>query len=166
MAENYIVIHLYGIKVNVYILLKFNVMFSMDQDEKITIRISREALAEIDEFLETRQDLGTRSEFIRSACLRYIQQSRMGQDSKNGKVCVKLRGLTEKWLDKSVSLGLFSDLEDAVSSVITEFENDGSLTRVIEKKLEKFREADHVFEKFDSLQSDKRAFQVREYKKE
>ena len=105
--------------VNVYILLKFNVMFSMDQDEKITIRISREALAEIDEFLETRQDLGTRSEFIRSACLRYIQQSRMGQDSKNGKVCVKLRGLTEKWLDKSVSLGLFSDLEDAVSSVIT-----------------------------------------------
>ena len=26
-----------------------------------------------EEFLESRQDLGTRSEFIRSACLRYIR---------------------------------------------------------------------------------------------
>ena len=139
----------------------------MDQDEKITIRISKESLAEIDEFLESRQDLGTRSEFIRSACLRYIQQSRMGQDSKNGKVCVKLRGLSEKWLEKSVSLGLYSDLEDAVSSIITEFESDGSFARVIERKLEKFREAEHVFDKYESIVSDDRkSFQIREYKKE
>ncbi len=139
----------------------------MDQDEKITIRISKEALAEIDEFLENRQDLGTRSEFIRSACLRYIQLSRMGQDSKNGRVCVKLRGLTEKWLEKSVSMGLYSDLEDAVASIITEFESDGSFARVIERKLEKFREAEHVFDKYESIvNDDRKAFQVREYKKE
>jgi metal-responsive CopG/Arc/MetJ family transcriptional regulator len=139
----------------------------MDQDEKITIRISKESLAEIDEFLESRQDLGTRSEFIRSACLRYIQQSRMGQDSKNGKVCVKLRGLSEKWLEKSVSMGLYSDLEDAVSSIITEFESDGSFARVIERKLEKFREAEHVFDKYESIANDDRkSFQIREYKKE
>ncbi|MCL5439643.1 MAG: ribbon-helix-helix domain-containing protein [Thermoplasmataceae archaeon] len=139
----------------------------MDQDEKITIRISKESLAEIDEFLESRQDLGTRSEFIRSACLRYIQQSRMGQDSKNGKVCVKLRGLSEKWLEKSVSLGLYSDLEDAVSSIITEFESDGSFARVIERKLEKFREAEHVFDKYESIvNDDRKSFQIREYKKE
>ncbi|MGC8514704.1 MAG: ribbon-helix-helix domain-containing protein [Thermoplasmata archaeon] len=139
----------------------------MDQDEKITIRISKESLAEIDEFLESRQDLGTRSEFIRSACLRYIQQSRMGQDSKNGKVCVKLRGLSEKWLEKSVSMGLYSDLEDAVSSIITEFESDGSFARVIERKLEKFREAEHVFDKYESIvNDDRKSFQIREYKKE
>jgi Arc/MetJ-type ribon-helix-helix transcriptional regulator len=139
----------------------------MDQDEKITIRISRDALAEIDEFLESRQDLGTRSEFIRSACLRYIQQARMGQDSKNGKVCVKLRGLSEKWLEKSVSMGLYSDLEDAVSSIITEFESDGSFARVIERKLEKFREAEHVFDKYESIVSeDRKSFQIKEYKKE
>ncbi len=139
----------------------------MDQDEKITIRISKEALAEIDEFLETRQDLGTRSEFIRNACLRFIQQARMGQDSRNGKVYVKLRGLTEKWLEKSVSMGLFSDLEDAVTSIISEFESDGSLVRTIEKKLEKFKEAEHVFDKFDFVSADdKKSFQVREYRKD
>jgi|GEM_PF-6764611 Arc/MetJ-type ribon-helix-helix transcriptional regulator len=152
----------------IFIYFLFNHMtIHMDQDEKITIRISKESLAEIDEFLESRQDLGTRSEFIRSACLRYIQQSRMGQDTKNGKVCVKLRGLTEKWLEKSVSMGLYSDLEDAVSSIITEFESDGSFARVIERKLEKFREAEHVFDKYESIVSDDRkSFQIREYKKE
>ena len=135
---------------------------TMDQDEKITLRISKEALLEIDEFLENHQDLGTRSEFIRNSCLRYIRMSRLGQDDRDDRICIKLRGLTEKLLERAVNMGIYSDLQDAVASIITEIEAEGILPKLIAGKLQKYKEAENLLSTFDNLtEQDKRTFHLR-----
>ncbi len=134
---------------------------TMDQDEKITLRISKEALLEIDEFLENHQELGTRSEFIRSSCMRYIRMSRLGQDDRDDRICIKLRGLTEKLLEKAVNMGIYSDLQDAVSSIITEIEAEGILPKLIASKLQKFKEAENLLNTFDDVTHDRETFHLR-----
>ncbi|MGC8609377.1 MAG: ribbon-helix-helix domain-containing protein, partial [Thermoplasmata archaeon] len=49
----------------------------INKDVKLTIRISEDEIKEIDEFLNTNQEFGSRSEFIRHAALEFIGGKRV-----------------------------------------------------------------------------------------
>jgi len=120
--------------------------FNMEQDEKITIRISRDILEDIDEFLERNPTLGNRSEFLRNLAVEYIAKSRSNVQVQTPEVvCVQIPGAIREPLSESVDLGFFNNLSEALTVVINELAAGGQLFNILIKRLESARQAKENF---------------------
>lgn len=136
--------------------------FNMEQDEKITIRISRDILEEIDEFLERNPTLGNRSEFLRNLAVEYIAKSRSKiQLQSQEAVCVQLPGLIQNILDESVQYGFFTSISEALSVVLNDLAADGQLLKVVAKRFDNLKATRMTMQEFrKSLESMNEEFKV------
>ncbi len=115
------------------------------KDVKLTIRISEDELNEIDEYLNTNQEFGSRSEFIRHAALEYIGKKRVSlintpQDidlDENSKIIIKT--VIEK--------GFFKDANDVISAVLRE-NLESNILKIIKKRSRNFND---IMEKLDEF---------------
>ncbi len=115
------------------------------KDVKLTIRISEDELNEIDEYLNTNQEFGSRSEFIRHAALEYIGKRRVSlintpQDidlDENSKIIIKT--VIEK--------GFFKDANDVISAVLRE-NLESNILKIIKKRSRNFND---IMEKLDEF---------------
>ncbi len=103
----------------------------MDQGEKITLRISRENLDEIDGFLERNPRYGSRSEFLRNLAIDFISKTRVQMVQSNETVCVKLPSSIDDWINEAVKKGIFNNSNEAVSIILNDLDASGKLFEII-----------------------------------
>ncbi len=115
------------------------------KDVKLTIRISEDELNEIDEYLNTNQEFGNRSEFIRHAALEYIGGKRVSLINtpqnidldENSKIIIKT--VIEK--------GFFKDANDVISAVLRET-LESNILKIIKKRSRNFND---IMKKLDEF---------------
>ncbi|WP_055032392.1 ribbon-helix-helix domain-containing protein, partial [Acidiplasma aeolicum] len=128
------------------------ILLMRDKTEKLTLRISKEELEEIDSFLSTNSNYTNRSEFIRLAVLEYISNLRIGIISKNNTLHVN--PIIEKSLQRAVSSGYFKSLDDAYEEIINEAWRNNIISGLIEakhKEIEKIEKTLEGEKKYDEL---------------
>ncbi len=117
----------------------------ISKDVKLTIRISEDELNEIDEYLNTNQEFGNRSEFIRHAALEYIGGKRVSLINtpqnidldENSKIIIKT--VIEK--------GFFKDANDVISAVLRET-LESNILKIIKKRSRNFND---IMKKLDEF---------------
>src|SRR5437867_10872117 len=82
----------------------------MDENERITLRLEKENLELIDEFLKGSTSHGTRSQLVRDAVQAYIQTIRAGGDT----VKIRIPRYYVELIDRLVADGYFLSREHAV----------------------------------------------------
>ncbi|WP_188680885.1 ribbon-helix-helix domain-containing protein [Thermogymnomonas acidicola] len=110
------------------------------KDTKLVIRISQADIEEIDEFIERNPRFSNRSEFIRHATMDYIARSRAGIiEPQNNGINVKIDRAFQRAIQKLVSEGLFSSVDDFITAVLQESLKTGLVRRMIQDKQEQYR---------------------------
>lgn len=120
----------------------------MDQGEKITLRISRENLDEIDEFLTRNPRYGSRSEFLRNVAIDFIAKTRVQMIQDGETVCIKLPASIDTWISTAVNKGIFNNINEAVGIIINDLDASGKLLEIIEKRFELEEKKKEVLRKY------------------
>lgn len=89
----------------------------MDENERITLRLEKENLELIDEFLKANTSYGNRSQLVREAVQAYIQTIREGGDS----VTIRVPRYYLELVDRLVADGYFLSREHAIVRSIEEW---------------------------------------------
>ncbi|HKZ63880.1 MAG TPA: ribbon-helix-helix domain-containing protein [Thermoplasmata archaeon] len=106
----------------------------MDEDEngRITLRLERENLALIDEFLEAHPAFRNRSQLCRDAVQSFIENVTQGGNT----VAIKIPVRILEAIDHLVSDGYYNDREDAIVQALREHFNAAKLKEFQETKTE------------------------------
>lgn len=89
----------------------------MDENERITLRLEKENLELIDEFLKKNTSYGNRSQLVREAVQAYIQTIREGGDT----VTIRIPRYYLDLVDHLVADGYFLNREHAIVRSIEEW---------------------------------------------
>jgi len=106
----------------------------MDEDEngRITLRLERDNLALIDEFLEAHPDFRNRSQLCRKAVQSFIENVTQGGNSVTIEIPVRIL----EAIDHLVSDGYFNDRAEAIVQAVREHFNAAKLKEFQETKTE------------------------------
>ncbi len=123
-------------------------MVAESKDTKLTLRISEEDLAEIDEFLEVNPRFGSRSEFIRHSAMDYIARSRVGivEEQNSG---VKLSKNLDIILGSVIEKGFFKTRDEVIEELLKTAIDSGVLRRVIEQRIKSYNSIMNDLKKFE-----------------
>lgn len=123
-------------------------MVTESKDTKLTLRISEEDLAEIDEFLEVNPRFGSRSEFIRHSAMDYIARSRVGlvEEQNSG---VKLSKNLDIILGSVIEKGFFKTRDEVIEELLKTAIDSGVLRRVIEQRIKSYNSIMNDLKKFE-----------------
>ncbi len=123
---------------------------SYNKDTKLTLRISEEDLAEIDEFLNTNPRFGSRSEFIRHSVLDYISKTRIGFVDQ-GETGIRLSKNMDRIISSVVQKGFFKTKDEVIEELLENAVKSGELHKIIEDKMESFASIMNDLEKFEEM---------------
>ncbi len=126
----------------------------MDQGEKITLRISRDNLDEIDEFLDRNPRYGSRSEFLRNLAIDFIAKTRVQMIQSNETVCVKLPASIDTWISQAVNKGIFNNVSEAVGILLNDLDASGKLLEIIENRFKLEEKKREVLRKYTENPTD------------
>ena len=121
-----------------------------NKDTKLTLRISEEDLAEIDEFLNTNPRFGSRSEFIRHSVLDYISKTRIGVVDQ-GETGIKLSKNMDRIIGSVVQKGFFKTKDEVIEELLEDAVKTGKLHTILEEKMESYTSIMSDLEKFDEI---------------
>ncbi len=121
-----------------------------NKDTKLTLRISEEDLAEIDEFLNTNPRFGSRSEFIRHSVLDYISKTRIGFVDQ-GETGIRLSKNMDRIISSVVQKGFFKTKDEVIEELLENAVKSGELHKIIEDKMESFASIMNDLEKFEEM---------------
>lgn len=120
----------------------------MDQGEKITLRISRENLDEIDEFLDRNPRYGSRSEFLRNLAIDFISKTRVQMVQSSETVCVKLPSSIDDWINQAVNMGIFNSSSEAVGIILNDLDASGKLLEIISNRFKLEEQKREILKKY------------------
>ncbi len=121
-----------------------------NKDTKLTLRISEEDLAEIDEFLNTNPRFGSRSEFIRHSVLDYISKTRIGFVDQ-GETGIRLSKNMDRIISSVVQKGFFKTKDEVIEELLENAVKSGELHKILEGKMESFASIMNDLEKFEEI---------------
>ncbi len=121
-----------------------------NKDTKLTLRISEEDLAEIDEFLNTNPRFGSRSEFIRHSVLDYISKTRIGF-ADQGETGIRLSKNMDRIISSVVQKGFFKTKDEVIEELLENAVKTGDLHKIIKDKMDSFASIMNDLEKFEEL---------------
>ncbi len=124
-----------------------------EKTEKLTLRISKEELEEIDTFLASNLNYTNRSEFIRMAVLEYISNLRIGIITKNSNN-IHVNPVIEKTLIKAVNSGYFKNLDAAYEEIIHEAWRNNLISNLIigrNDEIQRIEKSIEGEEKYDKI---------------
>jgi len=95
----------------------------LNKDVKLTLRISEEDINEIDNFLNSYPEFGSRSEFIRHAVMSYIASKRVSvlKDPNQSAFELDLDDNTANIIKTVIDKGFFKSEKDLISAVVREY---------------------------------------------
>jgi len=130
------------------------------KDTKLTLRISEEDLAEIDEFLNVNPRFGSRSEFIRHSAMDYIAKSRIGivEEQSSG---VRLSRNLDNIIVSVVEKGFFKTRDEVIEELLKTAIDSGVLRKVIEQRIKSYNSIMNDLKKFESATERKEYSSVR-----
>lgn len=120
----------------------------MDQGEKITLRISRDNLDEIDEFLGRNPRYGSRSEFLRNLAIDFIAKTRVQMIQSDETVCVKLPSSIDGWINQAVNMGIFNSTSEAVGIILNDLDASGKLLEIIANRFKLEEQKREILKKY------------------
>ena len=131
-------------------------MVTESKDTKLTLRISEDDLAEIDEFLEVNPKFASRSEFIRHSAMDYIARSRVGvvEEQNSG---VKLSSNLDNIISSVIERGFFKTRDEVIEELLKTAIDSGVLRRVIEQRIKSYNSIMNDLKKFE-MTTDKREY--------
>ena len=131
-------------------------MVTESKDTKLTLRISEDDLAEIDEFLEVNPRFASRSEFIRYSAMDYIARTRVGvvEEQNSG---VKLSRNLDNIISSVIERGFFKTRDEVIEELLKTAIDSGVLRRVIEQRIKSYNSIMNDLKKFE-MTTDKREY--------
>ena len=106
-------------------------------ETKLTLRISKEELDDMDEFLSLNERFPSRSEFIRHSVQEYIARSRVIVESTR-KQSLELSDNLDRLIETAVQNGLFKSKIDAVVEILERAFLDGEVDIILKTKMENY----------------------------
>ena len=109
-----------------------------DDGSIVSLRMGKEEVQKMDDFLEGHPELGGRSLFIRTAIRQYIDRDADVQETKNkNEVAVRLSAAELETIDSMVDDGTYIDRSDAIRSMMRSMMvNDVKITELARSKYE------------------------------
>ncbi|GEM_PF-5681136 len=120
----------------------------MERTEKITIRISREDLDSIDEFLERNHRYGSRSEFFRKLASDFVSNSNRHLVHLSDTVCIKIPRSINNLLSAAVEKGIFNSVSESISIILNDLDSNRELLALIKKRFEIEKEKREILREF------------------
>lgn len=106
-------------------------------ETKLTLRISKEELDDMDEFLSLNERFPSRSEFIRHSVQEYIAKSRVIVENTR-KQSLELSDNLDRLIESAVQNGLFKSKMDAVVEILERAFLDGVVDSIMKTKMDSY----------------------------
>lgn len=106
-------------------------------ETKLTLRISKEELDDMDEFLSLNERFPSRSEFIRHSVQEYIAKSRVIVENTR-RQSLELSDNLDRLIESAVQNGLFKSKMDAVVEILERAFLDGVVDSIMKTKMDSY----------------------------
>lgn len=114
----------------------------MEEGDRITLRLERENLARIDEFLASHKEFGSRSQLCRAALQSFLDRARGSSDE----ISVRVPRVLLDYIDVLVNEGYFLSREHALLRSIEAFFSRDRVTEIAAHKREIDKAAGRVIQ--------------------